>query len=58
MRRQCYRPAVIWPNPNGDGGDEGNGNFIETYNRSWWLERLSYMSPIEFRESYLTRVAA
>ena len=33
-------------------------DFVETYNRSWRLERLAYMSPSEFRESYLTREAA
>ena len=33
-------------------------DFAEKYNRSWRLERLSYVSPIEFRESYLTREAA
>ena len=32
--------------------------FVETYNRSWRLERLAYMSPSEFRQSYLTKEAA
>ena len=33
-------------------------DFVETYNRSWRLEKLGYMSPAEFRESYLTKEAA
>ncbi|MBW1712168.1 MAG: IS3 family transposase, partial [Deltaproteobacteria bacterium] len=33
-------------------------DFVETYNRSWRLEKLAYMSPAEFRESYLTKEAA
>jgi putative transposase len=33
-------------------------DFVETYNHSWRLERLGYMSPIELRKSYLTRDAA
>lgn len=32
--------------------------FIESYNRSWRLERLGYMSPLEYRQAYLTRMAA
>jgi putative transposase len=32
--------------------------FIESYNRSWRLERLGYMSPVEYRQAYLTRKAA
>jgi len=33
-------------------------DFVETYNHSWRLEKLGYMSPLEFRESYLTKEAA
>ena len=33
-------------------------DFVEAYNHSWRLERLGYMSPIEFRKSYLTKEAA
>lgn len=32
--------------------------FVESYNRSWRLERLGYMSPLEYRQAYLTRMAA
>lgn len=32
--------------------------FVESYNRSWRLERLGYMSPLEYRQAYLTRLAA
>lgn len=32
--------------------------FVETYNRSWRLERLGYMSPLENRQAYLTKQAA
>jgi putative transposase len=32
--------------------------FVESYNRSWRLERLGYMSPLEYRQAYLTRKAA
>jgi hypothetical protein len=32
--------------------------FVDTYNHEWRLERLSYMSPVEFRNSYLTKEAA
>ena len=33
-------------------------HFVETYNHSWRLERLGYMSPIEYRVSCLTKEAA
>ena len=33
-------------------------DFVETYNHFWRLEKLGYMSPVEFRESYLTKEAA
>ncbi len=29
--------------------------FVESYNRSWRLERLGYRSPLEYRQAYLTR---
>ena len=32
--------------------------FIQNYNSSWRLERLNYMSPVEYREYYLTKLAA
>jgi putative transposase len=32
--------------------------FVEIYNHAWRLERLGYMSPVEFRNSYLTKEAA
>jgi len=37
---------------------EAVADFVETCNRSWRLERLSCMNPIELRESCLTREAA
>lgn len=33
-------------------------SFVESYNRNWRLERLGYMSPMEYRQAYLTRMAA
>jgi len=33
-------------------------DFVQTYNHFWRLEKLGYMSPVEFRESYLTKEAA
>lgn len=32
--------------------------FVEVYNHSWRLERLGYMSPVEYRQAYLTKKAA
>ena len=32
--------------------------FVQAYNRSWRLERLGYLSPLEYRQTSLTRMAA
>ena len=37
---------------------EAVDQFIQNYNSSWRLERLNYMSPVEYREYYLTKLAA
>lgn len=33
-------------------------HFIRNYNQSWRLERLGYLSPAEYREQHLTKLAA
>lgn len=43
---------------NADEVRQAVGDFVEVYNRSWRLERLGYMSPLEFRQAYMGKVAA
>ncbi len=33
-------------------------DFVKNYNQFWRLERLGYMTPVEYRQSYLTKEAA
>ena len=33
-------------------------DFVKVYNHFWWLEKLGFMSPVEYRQLYLTKEAA
>ncbi|MBW2062478.1 MAG: IS3 family transposase [Deltaproteobacteria bacterium] len=33
-------------------------HFIRNYNQSWRMEQLGYLSPTEYREQNLTKLAA
>jgi transposase InsO family protein len=55
LKEQVIYGRVFW---NLQEVREAVRRFVDTYNHEWRLERLSYMSPVEFRNSYLTKEAA